>query len=96
MYMTVNPLTSADSLSWAQFREVEKSPDGTSMAQTASLMQPATIRIGKAGQDTKITQIQINVSVNAGQSWVVSGIRQPRSSSTNASPPYRDRRRPRA
>jgi hypothetical protein len=71
--MTVNLLTSVEKLSWAQFREVEKSPDGTSAAQTASLLQPGTIRTGKNGKDIMITQLQINVSVNASESWVVKG-----------------------
>ena len=72
-WMTVNLLMTAEKLSWAQFREVDKSPDGTSAAQTASLMQPGTIRTGKSGKDLTITQLQINVSVDTAQSWVVKG-----------------------
>jgi hypothetical protein len=71
--MTVNLLITPEKMTWAQFREVEPSANEAHHAQTASTMQPGTIRIGKSGKGLRITQLQINVSLDSAGCWVVRG-----------------------
>lgn len=69
--MSVHVAVAAPRLNWNHFRKLDKSPIDGKVAQTATDIQPTRVRTKTTDEGAQITQLVVELRLDADQCWVV-------------------------